>query len=183
MSSDMSDNVSKIKSSLQHLSREAVDLYLGKSVSEVGRSPDPLQFYRDHVSHNRPLIIRGGISHWPALHRWSSQYLSDTLGDKEVTVTATPDGYADAAVGDNFMMPEERRMNMNQFLQNIDNPDDDEVLYIQKQNSNLTDEFREIMEDVDDEIEWASQAFGKSPDAINFWMGDERAVTSSIVLI
>ena len=127
MSSDMSDNVSKIKSSLQHLSREAVDLYLGRSVSEVSQTPDPLQFYRDQVSHNRPLIIRGGVSHWPALHRWSNQYLSDTLGDKEVTVTATPDGYADAAVGDNFMMPEERRMNMNQFLQNIDNPDDDDI--------------------------------------------------------
>ena len=29
------------------------------------------------------------------------------------------------------------------------------------------------------EISWASEAFGKDPDAVNFWMGDGRAVTSS----
>ena len=29
------------------------------------------------------------------------------------------------------------------------------------------------------EIPWATEAFGKSPDAINFWMGDSRAVTST----
>ena len=30
-----------------------------------------------------------------------------------------------------------------------------------------------------EEIPWATEAFGKSPDAINFWMGDSRAVTST----
>ena len=30
------------------------------------------------------------------------------------------------------------------------------------------------------EIRWASEAFNKKPDAVNFWMGDSRAVTSSI---
>ena len=30
-----------------------------------------------------------------------------------------------------------------------------------------------------EEIPWATKAFGKSPDAINFWMGDSRAVTST----
>ena len=70
-------------------------------------------------------------------------------------------------------------MTMNEFVKHIENPSPDQVYYIQKQNSNLTDEFRDIIEDVDDEIHWASEAFGKTPDAINFWMGDERAVTSS----
>merc|ERR1711973_722803 len=57
-------------------------------------------------------------------------------------------------------------------------PTKDEVLYIQKQNSNLTDEFKSIIDDVESEIAWASSAFNKSPDAVNFWMGDERAITS-----
>ena len=34
------------------------------------------------------------------------------------------------------------------------------------------------MDDIE-EISWATEAFGKSPDAINFWMGDSRAVTST----
>ena len=78
-----------------------------------------------------------------------------------------------------FMMPDERRMTIAQFLEKLDNPSPNEVYYIQKQNSNLTDEFKAIFEDVDSEIGWASEAFDKTPDAINFWMGDKRAVTSS----
>ena len=53
------------------------------------------------------------------------------------------------------------------------------VFYIQKQNSNLTEEFGDIVMDVEEDIPWATLAFGKKPDAVNFWMGDERAVTSS----
>ncbi len=49
---------------------------------------------------------------------------------------------------------------------------------MQKQNSNLSDEFSSLIEDVS-ELEWASEAFGKVPDAVNFWLGDGRAVTSS----
>ena len=97
----------------------------------------------------------------------------------KVTVTATPNGYADAADGDYFMMPHESKMSMSQFISKLENPEPDKVYYIQKQNSNLTDEFQDIIDDVDTEIGWASEAFGKSPDAVNFWMGDKRAVTSS----
>ena len=46
-----------------------------------------------------------------------------------------------------------------------------------KSNSNI--KFKVIFEDVDSEIGWASEAFDKTPDAVNFWMGDKRAVTSS----
>ena len=52
------------------------------------------------------------------------------------------------------------------------------MYYIQKQNSNLTEEWIDVLQDVK-EISWATEAFGKSPDAINFWMGDSRAVTST----
>ena len=175
----MADDKDKIKEALKTLSKEAVELYLGKSVPILKDVPSPLSFYRDYVSHNRPVIIRGGVSHWPALTKWTNHYLRDKIGDQEVTVTATPNGYADAALGDFFMMPEDRKVPFKAFLENIDNPSEDEVCYIQKQNSNLTDEFKDLLEDVDSEIFWASEAFGKSPDAVNFWMGDHRAVTSS----
>jgi len=82
--------------------------------------------------------------------------------------------------GDLFIMPEERTMNMEEFLDIIDDPETASgVFYIQKQNGNLTEEFVELMGDVDEEIGWASEAFNKKPDAVNFWMGDTRAVTSS----
>ena len=82
--------------------------------------------------------------------------------------------------GDLFIMPEERTMNMEEFLDIIDDPETASgVFYIQKQNSNLTEEFVELMGEVDEDIGWASEAFNKKPDAVNFWMGDARAVTSS----
>ena len=112
--------------------------------------------------------------------QWSDHYLSSRIGDREVTVAVTPNGYADAMMEDMFMMPEERRITMSKFVDIIKNPDSaNGVFYIQKQNSNLIEEFRDIIKDVEDEIPWASQAFGKKPDAVNFWMGDQRAVTSS----
>ena len=71
-------------------------------------------------------------------------------------------------------------MKMEEFLDIIEEPGSaNGVFYIQKQNSNLTEEFEELMVDVDKEISWASEAFNKKPDAVNFWMGDSRAVTSS----
>ena len=77
-------------------------------------------------------------------------------------------------------MPEERRMKMEEFLDIIEKPENaNGVFYIQKQNSNLTEEFVELMGEVDEDIGWASEAFNKKPDAVNFWMGDARAVTSS----
>lgn len=39
------------------------------------------------------------------------------------------------------------------------------------------------MKDVEDHVSFASEAFNKKPDAINFWMGDERAVTSSMYVL
>ena len=99
-------------------------------------------------------------------------------------MAVTPTGYADAMEAELFLMPEERNIKLSRFLDIIQNLDSvSGVFYIQKQNSNLTEEFREIIADVEREIPWASEAFGKKPDAVNFWMGDERAVTSSKWLV
>ena len=70
-------------------------------------------------------------------------------------------------------------MPFREFLDTLENPCKNRVHYIQKQNSNLTDEFPELIEDSGSDIEWATKVFGSKPDAVNFWMGDERAITSS----
>ena len=56
-------------------------------------------------------------------------------------------------------MPEERTMKMEEFLGIIDDPETaNGVFYIQKQNSNLTEEFVELMGDVDEEIRWSIES-------------------------
>ena len=107
----------------------------------------------------------------------------DKLGSTEVTVALTPTGYADAISPDgcHFVMPHEKKMTIKELISVLQDKDPDNAVpphYVQKQNSNLTDEFGKLFDDIS-ELDWASEAFGKKPDAINFWMGDQRCVTSS----
>ena len=79
-----------------------------------------------------------------------------------VTVAITPDGYADAVHEGVFVTPAERQMTLSQFLDIIDQKTTTNgIVYIQKQNSNFTDEFAELSDDVDLQMTWATQAFGK----------------------
>ena len=71
----------KIKSALENLSQEAKELYLGNQIPTINFVPEPLQFYRDYVSQNRPVIIKQGVGHWPALQKWTNKYLEDQLGE------------------------------------------------------------------------------------------------------
>ena len=60
----------------------------------------------------------------------------------------TPNGYADAPVGDRFVLPHEEQMKMRDFLSILnDNDGSKDVVYIQKQNSSFTDEFSELIPD------------------------------------
>lgn len=166
-----------------------VELYLQSKVAEINYTKiTPLTFYRDYVSKNIPLVIKGVIKDWPAVNKWSIPYLRKVFGDENVSVAVTPNGYADAIARRDddtkefFVMPEERLLTMSEFLDTLENVKKNSIFYIQKQNSNFINSFRKLWSDAEVEISWATQAFGKQPDAVNFWMGDERAVTSSKVL-
>ncbi|XP_070834908.1 bifunctional peptidase and (3S)-lysyl hydroxylase JMJD7 isoform X3 [Chaetodon trifascialis] len=164
---------------LTEFSLEAHDLYLNQSVPYLEEPPDPLQFYRDWIGPNKPCIIRNAISHWPALSRWTPDYLREKVGSKVISVAVTPNGYADAVNGDRFVMPEERRMSFSSVLDVIEGKVQvSGVLYVQKQCSNLLDELPELTDDVEPHVSWMSAALGKLPDAVNFWLGEAGAVTS-----
>ncbi|KAL9706860.1 hypothetical protein quinque_010378 [Culex quinquefasciatus] len=165
------------------LSSEAKDLFLGPSIPETFGVPTALEFVRDNVAKNVPLVIREATNDWPAVEKWNSKYFRDTLADKEVTVAITPNGYADGLARhdgqDYFVLPLETQMTMGEFLDSLDRKDPENILYIQRQNSNLTEDFQELWQDVlTERLSFAAEAFNKEPDAINFWMGDDRAVTS-----
>ncbi|KAB0797583.1 hypothetical protein PPYR_06652 [Photinus pyralis] len=138
--------------------------------------------YRKYVAKNMPVVIKNACRDWRARKLWNIDYFLQKIPDKDVTVAITPNGYADGVIAENntdfFAMPEERTMRMSEFLSNMTAPKKNFVCYIQKQNSNLLEDFKELINDVDIELKWAKDIFAKSPDAVNFWMGDERAVTS-----
>ncbi|KAF9399055.1 JmjC domain-containing protein 7 [Mortierella sp. AD011] len=131
-------NVSAIKMRLEEeistLISEAQEFNL--STIERIEIPTALEFHR-YVSANRPVIITlpsaATTIHepsmrasptaeekqwaWPAFTKWTNEYLSKTLGEKEITVACTPNGWADAVVDDKyFAMPCEKKMTFEQFL-------------------------------------------------------------------
>ncbi|KAM9707903.1 bifunctional peptidase and (3S)-lysyl hydroxylase JMJD7 [Menidia menidia] len=168
-----------VKKALAGLSLEAHELYLNRSVPYLDGPPDPLRFYRDWVSPNKPCVVRNALGHWPALSRWRPDYLREKLGSKEVSVAVTPNGYADAVQGDRFVMPEERRMSFSSVLDVIEGKvSRTGVFYVQKQCSNLLRELPELLEDLEPHVPWMSSALGKLPDAVNFWLGEANAITS-----
>lgn len=164
---------------MAEFSLEAHDLYLNQSVPHLEGPPDPLLFYRDWIGPNKPCIIRNAFSHWPALSRWTPEYLREKVGSKVISVAVTPNGYADAVSGDRFVMPEERRMSFNSVLDIIEGKvPASGVFYVQKQCSNLLAELPELTDDLQPHVSWMSDAVGKFPDAVNFWLGEASAVTS-----
>uniref|UniRef100_UPI00398F2EF5 bifunctional peptidase and (3S)-lysyl hydroxylase JMJD7 isoform X2 n=1 Tax=Pristiophorus japonicus TaxID=55135 RepID=UPI00398F2EF5 len=168
-----------VRESLQQVAREARELYLNDSVPYLDQPPTPLQFQRSWLCPNKPFIVRNGISHWPAVSKWTASYLRETVGKQTVSVAVTPNGYADAVHRGRFVMPEERRMPFGDFLDIVARKRAvSGVFYVQKQCSNLTEEFPQLLQDVDSHIPWASEALGKAPDAVNFWLGESAAVTS-----
>ncbi|XP_071511065.1 bifunctional peptidase and (3S)-lysyl hydroxylase Jmjd7-like [Diadema antillarum] len=176
-------NAEALKDSLEEcfttLVQEARELYLSPEVPRLPHPPSPLAFYRDYVCPNQPVIIENAFTDFPAYHRWTIPYLRQKLKDKAVTVAVTPDGYGDAVHDGFFVLPEERDMTFPAFLDVMEGKSDvSGVFYVQKQNSNLTVDLKELVEDVKEDVPWATEAFGQKPDAVNFWMGGHDAVTS-----
>nr|XP_033807156.1 bifunctional peptidase and (3S)-lysyl hydroxylase JMJD7 [Geotrypetes seraphini] len=175
----MAEVLAAVRKCLTGFPAEARELHVLECVPYLNVPPSPLKFFREWICPNRPCIIRNAFSHWPALHKWTFSYFRKVVGSKEVSVAVTPSGYADAVYEDKFVMPEERLMPFGSFLDILEKkvklPG---VFYVQKQCSNLMAEFSELVGDVEPHISWMSEALGKKPDAVNFWLGEATAVTS-----
>ena len=100
-----------------------------------------------------------------------------------------------------FALPHEESMSFTAFMQRVtkqqqqqelSNPAQQEgpeplngstqrsnlILYLQQQNSNLTEHFPELLEDVEASIPWAAEALGMQPEAVNLWIGSSASLSS-----
>ncbi|KAF9462654.1 cupin-like domain-containing protein [Collybia nuda] len=184
------------KAPLQWISKEYYELN-GNHVEILHHPPSPVEFSRlAHIS--RPVIIKG--FQIPAYKLWSTEYLVQRMGSQKISIAVTPNGFADAIVagpGDKlyFAEPLVEQMTMSDFLSKLSSVSHSEVYYLQSQNGNIhskydslsdsngdiapkVSEFGALKRDVPSDVSWCSKAFGKSPDAVNLWIGDSRSVTS-----
>lgn len=53
--------------------------------------PSALEFLQ-FVAQNRPFVVHGGASDWPAVSEWNVSSLKDIMKGREVNVAVTPKG-------------------------------------------------------------------------------------------
>ena len=153
-----------------------------------GAPPNGLS-QRDYVAQSRPCVITGEVSRWASAARWRDDaYLRAAMaGAPPVAVNVTPCGRGDAVHvrpehgGEVFVLPCEARMPFPAFLDALDASSDDaaaDVPYVSAQNGSLHADFAPLVGDVPPSLPWAEEAFGSPPDAVNLWIGNDRAVTT-----
>lgn len=62
----------------------------GTQVVALDRPPTALEFSQ-MVALSRPVVFRSDAS-VPDARRWTAEYLAEALGEREVSVSVTPDG-------------------------------------------------------------------------------------------
>ncbi|KAF2073418.1 hypothetical protein CYY_005266 [Polysphondylium violaceum] len=174
------------------LYEEAKDFYIVENIERITK-PTAIEFYREYVAQNRPVIITGVLDDIDAFKKWSTEYLRETLKDVEVTVAFTPDGFADAVKPIDptdpssqlvFVKPLEKKMKFQDYIALLENKDNkqqqDRIGYIQYQNDSFQIEYSPLWKDVNHNkiVDFAVEALGIDVDAINFWMGEDRSVSS-----
>jgi len=163
---------------VNELSSTIRELYLGEQIERI-ELLKPIDFYRNYVSLNKPVIITGAIKHWKALRLWNYNYLKSIIGNKEVTVDVTPNGYADSIVDNYFVQPEKRKMKVSNFFDILESPNKyNGIYYVMHQNNNFTTEFESLWRDIDTSLLWANETFQLKPEAVNIWIGENRSISS-----
>ncbi|OZJ04654.1 hypothetical protein BZG36_02891 [Bifiguratus adelaidae] len=170
---------------LDHFAQQNQEIN-GTFVAMLDAPPTALEFLR-MVHQGRPVLIKNAVKDWPAMQKWTNAYFRRVMGKETITVACTPDGRADAVKVDDktgkryFCTPFERQMTFDAFLDILEDSGTDPqslVHYVSLQNGSMTSEFYSLMPDIVREVDWCSEALGSSPDAVNFWFGDERSVTT-----
>jgi jumonji domain-containing protein 7 len=54
--------------------------------------PSKEEFLQGYLFQSKPVIITGAIDHWPALSKWTQDFLRNQYGEKEVHIKLTPKG-------------------------------------------------------------------------------------------
>eukprot|EP00890_Picochlorum_soloecismus_P005897 jgi/Picsp_1/6308/NSC_03657-R1_jmjc domain-containing protein 7-like len=176
-------SVTGLESILRQHARDTRDFGIGDTVQSREFGIDSISFLREFVSTSRPLLVkeeRTVQQAWHARERWlDDEYLLSKAGDVEVTTALTPDGLADCPHDEFFALPCSRKVPLRVFFELLLNQTGDGlVAYLQQQNSSLTYELPVLLDDVERRIEWAEEAFGNEPEAINLWIGRKPSKTS-----
>jgi hypothetical protein len=107
---DEKDNVQPEipKGHLKYLGEHGSPIILG-DVEEIDYVPNGRDFYIHFARQRRPLIMRGAISHWPAVKHWANEsYLRENYGDVIFDIQLSKKYET--------VLPIKKTMNLNEYL-------------------------------------------------------------------
>jgi hypothetical protein len=111
-------------------------------------APNFSDFVKGYYSQHRPVILKKGIEHWPALHKWSPQYFASKFGHHLVEVQMNRN------LDEQFERHSpslKQKMKMSEFVSKVMSVDASNDFYMTANNaSNSHQMLQELFSDIED---------------------------------
>ncbi|KAA0912753.1 cupin-like domain-containing protein [Psychrobacter sp. ANT_WB68] len=133
-------------------------------------------FIKDYYSKHKPVVLRKGIDHWPALKKWNPQYFADILGDSEIQVQF--DRESDTLF-ERHSDKYRKSMLMSEFVNMIENDGESNNYYMTANNTQQNVEtIRPALDDIGDFGQGYRQLLDDDAAfSTYFWMGPKGTFT------
>ena len=142
-------------------------------VDEVWATIDAETFLQSYYSTNRPLVLHGALQPWPAIKKWSPEFLIEAAGEVEVEIQADRDADPEFEV---HKTKHTTRRRFADFVNQVFDGNETNDVYMTAYNGNANREIlNRLMNDILplpsmlDEATVSGRTF--------FWMGPEGTVT------
>ncbi len=134
----------------------------------------PAEFYEDYFYPNRPVIVEGLMTDWPALTKWTLPWLRAQFGDYEFEV------HANRTLDPKYEQHFRRNcstMNFGAFLSILESPQETNDVYLVGRNVFLErPEFRRMLEDISNPNGFLDPETMNHPN-VKLWIGPRGTVT------
>lgn len=133
-------------------------------------------FIKEYYSKHKPVVLKKGIDHWPALKKWTPQYFADTLGDAEIQVQFDREN---DALFERHSDKHRKSMRMSEFVNMIENDGESNNYYMTANNTQQNVEtIRPALDDIGDFGEGYRQLLDNDAAfSTYFWMGPKGTFT------
>ena len=132
-------------------------------------------FIRDYYSKHKPVVLKKGIDHWPALKKWSPQYFADTLGEVEVQIQFNRES---DMLFERNSNKHRKSMIMAEFVDMIENHGDSNDYYMTANNTQQNiDAIKPAFEDIGDFGDGYRKLTDDPSFSTYFWMGPKGVFT------
>jgi hypothetical protein len=136
------------------------------------RTPSRQEFLDHYYAQNRPVVIEGAMDDWPALTRWTGEYLKQRLGDRVVEVQANRTSDASYEINQARLKKE---MRFGEYVDLIESIGPTNDYYITANNSGKNkDALKELWDDI---IPFPEYLRDDPNNRGFFWFGPQGSVT------